>query len=200
MPRLLITQLSGCREEENLRLCGLGIAASRQWCVGIGLLGFRRGCVQEYGGKSPQLAIDGSGRNLAMSLRGIFDILPDVVPANSDPRPTGSSGHKVFCLCPHSLQAYSTRPWSTSALTRLDAPHLPHFTSSRVLPCVMVTFRAIASLTKRSDSWRIASFDIAGARGFRSINSPSPKKSVSSLLNRFLSPRLGRGPARYLSG
>jgi hypothetical protein len=41
-----------------------------------------------------------------------------------------------------------------------------------VLPCVMVTFRAIASLTKRSDSWRIASFDIAGARGFRTINSP----------------------------
>src|SRR5258706_7148597 len=72
--------------------------------------------------------------------------------------------HEVFCLWPHSLQAYSTRPWSTSALTRLGAPHLLHFTSSRVLPCVMVTFRAIASLTKRSDSWRIASFDIAGAR------------------------------------
>jgi hypothetical protein len=34
----------------------------------------------------------------------------------------------------------------------------------------MVTFRAIASLTKRSDSWRMASFDIAGARGFRIIN------------------------------
>src|SRR5713101_4005125 len=105
--------------------------------------------------------------DLALSRRGIFHILPtDVVPANSDQRPTGSSGHKVFCLWPHSLQAYSTRPWSTSALTRLDAPHLPHFTSSRVLPCVMVTFRAIASLTKCSDSWRIASFDIAGARGF----------------------------------
>jgi hypothetical protein len=96
--------------------------------------------------------------------------------------PPGSSGHKVFCLWPHSLQAYSTRPWSTSALTRLGAPHLLHFTSSRVLPCVMVTFRVIASLTKRSDSWRIASFDIAGARGFRTINSPPPKNSVSSLL------------------
>jgi hypothetical protein len=84
---------------------------------------------------------------------------------------TGSSGHKVFCLWPHSSQAYSTRPWS--ALTRLGAPHLPHFTSSWVLPRVMVTFRAIASLTKRPDSWRIASFDIAGARGFRTINSPS---------------------------
>src|SRR6516162_217917 len=107
----------------------------------------------------------------------------DVVPANRDQRPTGSSGHKVFCLCPHSLQAYSTRPWSTSAVTRLGAPHLLHFTSSRVLPCVMVTFRAIASLTKRSDSCRIASFDIAGARGFCTINSPSPKKSVSSLLS-----------------
>jgi hypothetical protein len=91
---------------------------------------------------------------------------------NSDQRPTRSSGHKVFCLWPHSLQAYSTRPWSTSALMRLDAPHLPHLTSSRVLPCVMVTFRAIASLTKRSDSWRIASFDIAGARGFLTTNSP----------------------------
>ena len=31
-------------------------------CVGIGFLGFRRGWVQEYGGKSPRLAIDGSGR------------------------------------------------------------------------------------------------------------------------------------------
>jgi hypothetical protein len=48
------------------------------------------------------------------------------------------------------------------ALTRLGAPHLLHFTSSRVLPCVMITFR-IASLTKRSDSWRIASFDIAAS-------------------------------------
>jgi hypothetical protein len=43
---------------------------------------------------------------------------------------------------------------------------------SRVWPRVMVTFRANASLTKRSDSWRIASFDIAGARGFRAFNSP----------------------------
>jgi len=57
--------------------------------------------------------------------RSVGYILPtDVVPANSDQRPTGSSGHKVFCLWPHSLQAYSTRPWSTSALTRLGAPHL----------------------------------------------------------------------------
>jgi hypothetical protein len=46
----------------------------------------------------------------------------------------------------------------------------------------MITFRDIASLTKRSDSWRIASFDIAGARGFLTINSPHPKNSVSSLL------------------
>jgi hypothetical protein len=36
----------------------------------------------------------------------------------------------------------------------------------------MTTFRANASLTKRSDSWRISSFDIAGALGFRTINSP----------------------------
>jgi hypothetical protein len=49
---------------------------------------------------------------------------------------------------------------------------LTAFDNQPVLPCVMVTFRAIASLTKRSDSWRMASFDIAGARGFRSINSP----------------------------
>jgi hypothetical protein len=80
-----------------------------------------------------------------------------------------SSGHKVFWLWPHFLQANATRPWSTSALTRFGAPHLLHFTSSRVLPCVMITFRAIASLTKRSDSWRIASFDIAGACGFLTI-------------------------------
>src|SRR5262249_42332315 len=86
----------------------------------------------------------------------------------------GTAPQKVFCLWPHSLQAYSTRPWSTSLVTRLGAPHLLHFTSSRVWPRVMVTFRAIASLTKRSDSWRIASFDIAGARGFRIINSPRP--------------------------
>jgi hypothetical protein len=46
----------------------------------------------------------------------------------------------------------------------------------------MSTFRAIASLTKRSGSWRIASFDIAGGRGFLTINSPPPKNSVSSLL------------------
>ena len=98
--------------------------------------------------------------------------------------PAGLSGHRVFCLWPHSLQAYSTRPWPTSAVTRLGAPHLLHFTSSRVLPCVMVTFRAIASLTKRSDSWRMASFDIAGARGLCTINSPWPKKPVSSLLFR----------------
>lgn len=134
--------------------------------------------------------------------RFLCRVSDDVVPANSDQRPTGSSGHKVLWLWPHSLQAYSTRPWSTSALTRLGAPHLLHFTSSRVLPCVMITFRAIASLTKRSDSWRIASFDIAGARGFRTINSPSPKNSVLAYFpprpNRFASPppgveRLNRG-------
>jgi len=90
--------------------------------------------------------------------------------------------HKVFCLWPHSLQAYSTRPWPTSLVTRLGAPHLLHVTSSRVWPRVMVTFRANASLTKRSDSWRIASFDIAGARGFRAINSPCATKPVSRLL------------------
>src|SRR5262249_7262215 len=137
--------------------------------------------------KSPQLAIDGSGRPRIVTLGEHPS--DRCCPANNDQRPTGSSGHKVICLWSHSLQAYSTRPWSTSALTRLDAPHLLHFTSSRVLPCVMVTFRAIASLTKRSDSWRIASFDIAGARGFRTINSSS-----QSLVyfpprpNRFLSP------------
>src|SRR5215471_19760968 len=97
--------------------------------------------------------------------------------------PPGPSGHKVFCVWPHSLQAYSTRSWPTSAVTRLGAPHLLHFTSSRVLPCVMVTFRAIASLTKRSDSWRMASFDIAGARGFHTINSSCPKKPVCSLFS-----------------
>jgi hypothetical protein len=34
----------------------------------------------------------------------------------------------------------------------------------------MVTFRAIASLTKRSDSWRMASLDI-GNRGLRIVSS-----------------------------
>jgi hypothetical protein len=56
----------------------------------------------------------------------------------------------------------------------------------------MVTFRAIASPIKRSDSWRIASFDIAGARGFRTINSLSPKKSVSNLFFRRQRARYGR--------
>jgi hypothetical protein len=80
-------------------------------------------------------------------------------------------GHKVICLWPQSLQVYSTRLRPISAVTRLGAPHLQHFTSSRVLPCVTATFRAIASLTKRSDSCRIASFDIAGARGFQTHQS-----------------------------
>jgi hypothetical protein len=76
------------------------------------------------------------------------------------------SRQKVVCLWPQSLQAYSTRLCPDSAETRLGAPHLLHLTSIRVLPCVIGTFRAIASFTKRSDSSRIASFDIAGARGF----------------------------------
>ena len=95
---------------------------------------------------------------------------------NSDKDPAGACGHNVFCFWPHSLQVYSTRPWPGSAVTRFGAPHLLHFTSNRVLPRVIVTFRAIASLIKRSDSWRMASFDIAGARGFRTINSPCAKK------------------------
>src|ERR1700739_288512 len=102
--------------------------------------------------------------------------------------------HKVFCLWPHSLQAYSTRPWPTSLVTRLGAPHLLHVTSSRVWPRVMVTFRAIASLTKRSDSWRIASFDIAGAPSFGAINPPCATKPVSSLL--FHRAQMFRSPSR----
>jgi hypothetical protein len=50
-------------------------------------------------------------------------------------------------------------------LTALIAFHV-----QLVFPWVMTTFRAIASLTRRSDSWHIASFDI-GARGFLTINS-----------------------------
>jgi hypothetical protein len=89
------------------------------------------------------------------------------------------AGHKVFCSWPHSLQAYSTRPWPTSAVTRLGAPHLLHFTSSRVLPRVMVTFRAIASLTKRSDSWRMVSLDIVGGRGLRIVSSITQQFQVA---------------------
>jgi len=48
----------------------------------------------------------------------------------------------------------------------LAAPHLLHLTSIRVLPSVIGIFRAIASFTNRSDSSRIACFDIAGACGF----------------------------------
>jgi hypothetical protein len=73
---------------------------------------------------------------------------------------------KVICLWPHSLQAYFPRLCPGSVETRLGAPHLLHLTSIRVLPCVICTFRAIASFTKRSDSSRIACFDIAGARSF----------------------------------
>ncbi len=76
------------------------------------------------------------------------------------------SRQKVICLWPQSLQVNSTRRCPDSAETRLGAPHLLHLTSIRVLPCVIGRFRAIASFTKRSDSSRIASFDIAGARGF----------------------------------
>jgi hypothetical protein len=96
--------------------------------------------------------------------------------AKNSPAAAGQlpSGHKVLCLWPHSLQAYSTRPWPCSAVMRLGAPHLVHFTSSRVLPRVIVTSRAIASLTKRSDSRRMASFDISGARGFLTINPRFP--------------------------
>src|SRR5262249_23478608 len=75
--------------------------------------------------------------------------------------------------------AYSTRPWPTSAVTRLGAPHLLHFTSSRVFPRVMVTFRAIASLTKRSDSWRMASLDIVGTRGLRIVSSITQQFQVA---------------------
>src|ERR1700678_3089316 len=81
------------------------------------------------------------------------------------------SHHHVVCAWPQSLQVYSTRLCPDSTVTRLGAPHLRHLTSIRVLPCVTVTFRAIASFTKRSDSSRIASFDIAGARGFDTMNS-----------------------------
>lgn len=69
--------------------------------------------------------------------------------------------HSVLCSAPHSLQVYSTRTCPGDADTRLGAPHLPHLASIRVLPCLIVTdFRSIASLTRRSVSARISSFDI----------------------------------------
>jgi hypothetical protein len=43
----------------------------------------------------------------------------------------------------------------------------------------MVTFRAIASLTNRSDSWRMASLDIVGARGLRIISSITQQFQVA---------------------
>jgi hypothetical protein len=43
----------------------------------------------------------------------------------------------------------------------------------------MVTFRAIASLTKRSDSWRMASLDIVGARGLRIVSSITQQFQVA---------------------
>src|SRR5262245_60216956 len=64
--------------------------------------------------------------------------------------------HNVLCWWPQSLHLYSTRVSPASAETRLAAPHLLHFTSSRVLPCVTVSFRASASLTRRSLSSRIS--------------------------------------------
>jgi len=71
-------------------------------------------------------------------------ILPtDVVPANSDQNPPGpfwSQGS--FCLWPHSLQAvFHPRPWSTSALTRLGAPHLLEHSWNNELPITDYNFR-----------------------------------------------------------
>jgi hypothetical protein len=124
---------------------------------------------------------------VALTLRHSGDLLAIAITASLVGRVISAHApkiapHRVFCLWPHSLQAYSTRPWPTSLVTRLGAPHLLHVTSNLVWPRVMVTFRAIASRTKRSDSWRIASFDIAGARVFRAINSPCAKKPLSSPL------------------
>src|SRR6202007_1267185 len=49
--------------------------------------------------------------------------------------------HKAFCLCPHSLQAYSTRPCPGAAEIRFGAPHFPHFVSMRVCHCFTETDR-----------------------------------------------------------
>jgi hypothetical protein len=43
----------------------------------------------------------------------------------------------------------------------------------------MVTFRAIASFTKRSDSWRMASLDIVGGRGLRIVSSTTQQFQVA---------------------
>src|SRR5471030_3253178 len=69
--------------------------------------------------------------------------------------------HSAFCLCPHSLHAYSTRACPLGALMRLSAPHFPQWVSIRVSPRFTVTdFRSSASLMRRSVSSRIACFDI----------------------------------------
>jgi hypothetical protein len=57
----------------------------------------------------------------------------------------------------------------------------------------MLTFRAIASLIKRSDSWRMASFDIAGAPGFLTINSPWQKGQCLAYF--YTAPKLLLSPA-----
>src|ERR1700722_18700228 len=80
----------------------------------------------------------------------------------------GRASYSVRCFWPHSLHLYSTRVCPGSAETRFGAPHLPHTASIRVLPCLMLTvLRSIASLTRRSASSRIASFDMTGFPGCR---------------------------------
>src|SRR5262245_56516815 len=62
----------------------------------------------------------------------------------------------------HSLHENGTRTCPGAAEMRFGAPHFPHLASIRVLPCFTVmVLRSIASLTNRSDSSRIASFDIS---------------------------------------
>src|SRR5262245_42344213 len=86
----------------------------------------------------------------------------------SNTRPRAAS-HNVLCWWPQSLHLYSTRVSPDSAMTRLAAPHLLHFTSSRVLPFVTANFRASASFTRRSLSSRICAFVMAGCCGFFNV-------------------------------
>src|SRR6516164_1503237 len=57
---------------------------------------------------------------------------------------------------------YGTRTCPAAVETRFSAPHFRHLLSIRVLPCLTVrVLRSNASFTKRSDSSRIACFDIS---------------------------------------
>src|ERR1039457_4887954 len=109
----------------------------------------------------------------------------DAVPIEqADGAAMSPPAHSAFCLCPHSLHAYSTRACPLGALMRLSAPHFPQWVSIRVSPCFTVTdFRSSASLMRRSVSSRIACFDIGPLSAF-DIHAAALSIRVASLAHR----------------